>query len=180
MEPLPNAIRDKTAAVDHSAACSHLHSYAARVTAPLRAPLTWRIPPWQPALMFLIAAGCAAVNAYAHVSVLVRVITVGLGVVALAIGIIAVRLYLVVDDEGIGVRRLGRERSLDWDDISDVSVIERGFDKLTLRITSRDGRYLDVPQSLLMPSRPTGKARVRAQLGDTAREIKAYGKPYQS
>jgi hypothetical protein len=145
----------------------------------LRAPLTWRIPPWQPALLFLVAAGCAAVNAYAHVSVLVRVVTIGVGVVALAIGIVAVRLYFVVDDEGVGVRRLGRERSLDWDDISDVSVIERGFDKLTLRITSRDGGYLDVPQSLLMPSRPTGKARVRAQLGDTAREIKAYGKPYQ-
>ena len=144
-----------------------------------RAPLTWRIPPWQPALLFLIAAGCAAANAYVHVSVVIRIVTIVVGVAALATGIAAARMYLVVDDEGIGVRRLWRERSLDWDDISRVSVVERGFDTLTLRIVSRDGRYLDVPQSLVMPSRPTGKSRVRAQLGDIARQIQAYGEPYQ-
>lgn len=144
-----------------------------------RAPLTWRIPAWQPALLFLVAAGCAAANAYAHLSAPTRAITIAVGAVALAMGIGAVRMYFVVDDEGVGVRRLGRERALDWDDISEVSVIERGFDTLTLRVISRDGRYLDVPQSLLMPSRPTGKARVRAQLGDIARQIESYGKPYQ-
>ena len=144
-----------------------------------RAPLTWRIPPWQPALLFLIAAGCAAANAYVHVSVVIRIVTIVVGVAALATGIAAARMYLVVDDEGIGVRRLWRERSLDWDDISRVSVVERGFDTLTLRIISRDGRYVDVPQSLVMPSRPTGKSRVRAQLGDIARQIQAYGEPYQ-
>ena len=148
------------------------------MTAPSRAPLTWRIPAWQPALLFLVAAGCAAVNAYAHASTLVRVITIAVGVVALAMGIFAVRMYFVVDDEGVGVRRLWRERSLDWDDIAEVSVIRRGFDTLTLRVITHDGRYLDVPQSLLMPSRPTGKARVRAQLGDIARQIEAYGEPY--
>ncbi|HKF33056.1 MAG TPA: PH domain-containing protein [Jatrophihabitantaceae bacterium] len=145
-----------------------------------RAPLTWRIPPWQPALLFLIAAGCAAANAYVHVSVVVRIVTIVVGVAALATGIAAARMYLVVDDEGIGVRRLWRERSLDWDDISRVSVVERGFDTLTLRIVSRDGRYLDVPQSLVMPSRPTGKSRVRAQLGDIARQIQAYGEPHRT
>ena len=144
-----------------------------------RAPLTWRIPPWQPALLFLIAAGCAAANAYVHVSVVIRIVTIVVGVAALAMGIAAARMYLVVDDEGIGVRRLWRERSLDWDDISRVSVVERGFDTLTLRIVSRDGRYVDVPQSLVMPSRPTGKSRVRAQLGDIARQIQAYGEPHQ-
>jgi len=150
------------------------------VTGVSRAPLTWRIPPWQPALLFLIAAGCAAANAYVHVSVVVRIVTIVVGVAALATGIAAARMYLVVDDEGIGVRRLWRERSLDWDDISRVSVVERGFDTLTLRIVSRDGRYLDVPQSLVMPSRPTGKSRVRAQLGDIARQIQAYGEPHQT
>jgi len=149
------------------------------VTGVSRAPLTWRIPPWQPALLFLIAAGCAAANAYVHVSVVIRIVTIVVGVAALAMGIAAARMYLVVDDEGIGVRRLWRERSLDWYDISRVSVVERGFDTLTLRIVSRDGRYLDVPQSLVMPSRPTGKSRVRAQLGDIARQIQAYGEPHQ-
>jgi hypothetical protein len=148
------------------------------VTGLSRAPLTWRIPPWQPALLFLVAAGCAAVNAYLHVSVLVRVVTIAVGVAALATGIAAVRMYLVVDDEGVGVRRLWRERSLDWVDIARVSVIERGFDTLTLRIIAHDRRYLDVPQSLVMPARPTGKPRVRAQLGDIARQIQAYGEPY--
>jgi len=150
------------------------------VTGVSRAPLTWRIPPWQPALLFLIAAGCAAANAYVHVSVVIRIVTIVVGVAALAMGIAAARMYLVVDDEGIGVRRLWRERSLDWYDISRVSVVERGFDTLTLRIVSRDGRYLDVPQSLVMPSRPTGKSRVRAQLGDIARRIQAYGEPHQT
>jgi Bacterial PH domain len=149
------------------------------VTGPARAPLAWRIPAWQPALLFLVAAGCAAANAYAHISGPVRAFTIAVGVVALLMGIAAVRMYFVVDDEGVGVRRLWRERSLDWDDIAEVSVIERSFDTLTVRITSRDGRYLDVPQSLLMPSRPTGKVRVRAQLGDVARRIRAYGEPYQ-
>lgn len=143
------------------------------------APLTWRIPAWQPALLFLVAAVCAAANAYAQPSVAVRAVTIAVGVLALAMGIGAVRMYLVVDHEGVGVRRLGRERSLDWADIADVAVIERGFDTLTLRITSRDGRYMDVPQSLLMPSRPTGKTRVRAQLGDIARRVEAYGEPYR-
>jgi len=150
------------------------------VTGVSRAPLTWRIPPWQPALLFLIAAGCAAANAYVHVSVVIRIVTIVVGVAALAMGIAAARMYLVVDDEGIGVRRLWRERSLDWDDIARVSVVERGFDTLTLRIISRDGRYVDVPQSLVMPSRPTGKSRVRAQLGDIARQIQAYGEPHQT
>jgi hypothetical protein len=145
--------------------------YARGVT---RAPLTWRIPPWQPALLFLIAAGCAAANLYAHPSVGVRVATIAIAVAALVMAAPAVRMYLVVDDEGIGVRRLWRERSVDWDEFDRVEVVQRGFDSVTLRITCRDGRYLDVPQSLVMPGRPTGKTRVHAQLGDMARQITAY------
>ena len=99
-----------------------------------RAPLTWRIPPWQPALLFLIAAGCAAANAYVHVSVVIRIVTIVVGVAALAMGIAAARMYLVVDDEGIGVRRLWRERSLDWDDISRVSVVGDGMTRACLAV----------------------------------------------
>lgn len=139
-----------------------------------RAPLTWRIPPWQPALLFLIAAGCAAVNLYADPSVLVRVATIAVGVLAVVMAVPAARMYLVVDDEGIGVRRLRHERSVDWDEFDRVEVVQRGLDSVTLRITCRDGRYLDVPQSLVMPSRPTGKVRVHARLGDMARQIERY------
>jgi hypothetical protein len=144
-----------------------------------RAPLTWRVPPWQPALLFLIAAGCTAANLYAHHSAAVRALTIAAGVVAAVMGTLAARMYLVVDDEGIGVRRVLRERSVDWPDFDNVAVVHRAFDSVTLRITCRDGRYLDVPQSLVMPTRPTGKTRVHAQLADMARRITSYAEPHR-
>ncbi len=143
------------------------------------APLEWRVPPWQSAILFLITAACAAANIYVHPSALVRVVTIAAGVATVVMGVLATRVYFVVDDDGVGVRRLLRERSLDWADIESVSVVERGFDVLTLRVTCHDGTYLDVPQSLVMPTKPTGKARVRAQLGDIARQIMSYGEPYR-
>lgn len=144
-----------------------------------RAPLTRRVPPWQPALLYLIAAGCAAANLYAHPSATVRVASITVGVLALLMAVPATRMYLVVDDEGIGVRRVGRERSVDWDEFDRVEVVQRAFDSVTLRITCRDGRYLDVPQSLVMPTKPTGKTRVHAQLADLARQIERYGEPFR-
>jgi hypothetical protein len=149
------------------------------VTGSAPAPLTWRVPPWQPALLFLLAAGCAAANLYAHPSVAIRVLTIGFGLAGVVMGILATRMYLVVDEDGIGVRRLLRERSVDWDEFDNVAVVYRAFDSVTLRITCRDGRYLDVPQSLVMPTKPTGKVRVQAQLGDMARRVDAYGEPYR-
>lgn len=143
------------------------------------APLTWRVPPWQPALLFLIAAACAALNLYAYPSLAVRLLTIAVAVVAAVIGVLAIRMYFVVDEEGIGVRRLLRERSVEWNEFDSVAVVHRAFDSVTLRVVCRDGRYMDVPQSLLMPSRPTGKVRVNAQLGDLARQVTAYGEPYR-
>lgn len=143
------------------------------------APLTWRVPPWQPALLFLIAAACAALNLYAHPSLAVRLLTIAVAVVAAVMGVLAIRMYFVVDEEGIGVRRLLRERSVEWDEFDSVAVVHGTFDSVTLRIVCRDGRYMDVPQSLLMPSRPTGKVRVNAQLGELARQVTAYGEPYR-
>jgi hypothetical protein len=147
------------------------------VTGP--APLTWRVPPWQPALLFLIAAACAALNLYAHPSMMVRLLTIAVALVAAVMGVLAIRMYFVVDEEGIGVRRLLRERSVEWDEFDSVAVVHGTLDSVTLRIVCRDGRYMDVPQSLLMPSRPTGKVRVNAQLGELARQVTAYGEPYR-
>jgi hypothetical protein len=147
------------------------------VTGP--APLTWRVPPWQPALLFLIAAACAALNLYAHPSLAVRLLTIAVAVVAAVMGVLAIRMYFVVDEEGIGVRRLLRERSVEWDEFDSVAVVHGTLDSVRLRIVCRDGRYMDVPQSLLMPSRPTGKVRVNAQLGELARQVTAYGEPYR-
>jgi hypothetical protein len=152
------------------------------VTGSVPAPptlLTWRIPPWQPALLFLIASGSAAANLYAHPSVPVRILTILVGVGTAATGAVAARMYFVVDHEGIGVRRLWGERSVEWDEFDSIAVVHRAFDSVTLRITCRDGRYLDVPQSLVMPTRPTGKVRVHAQLEDVARRVNAYGEAYR-
>lgn len=143
------------------------------------APLVWRIPAWQPAALFVVAAGCAAVNLYASPSTGLRILTVLVAVVAFAAAVFGIRVYFVVDHDGIGVRKMFRERSVDWSDIAEVSVIQRRFEVMTLRVICHDGRYLDVPQSLLLPTKPSGKATVRARMGDVARQVMSYGEPYR-
>jgi hypothetical protein len=144
-----------------------------------RRPLVWRIPPWQPAILFLLASACAATNIYWDPSALTRVFTLTVAVAAVVMAVFATRMYLVVDEEGIGIRRLLREVSATWDDVENVVVVTRAFETTTLRVTRHDGTCFDVPASLVLPTRPTGKARVHAQLGDLARQLIAYGEPYR-
>jgi Bacterial PH domain len=142
-------------------------------------PLVRRIPPWQPAVLFLLAAGCAALNLYGHPSSAVRAVTIGFGVVAVVSAVIAMRLYLVVDEHGIGIRRFFGESSIDWSDVSDVTVARAGYSKISLRVVRRDGSFVTVPASLVLPTRPTSTRRVLAQLGEQARQILACGEPYR-
>ncbi|MEP6598013.1 MAG: PH domain-containing protein [Actinomycetota bacterium] len=150
----------------------------AQPTRPGREPLVWRIPPWQPAALFLVASGCAAWNIYGHPSAIARLMTITAGVLALVAGVLAVRMYLVVDDEGIGVRRLWSERSIDWSDVADIDVI-RSRTGMRLRIIRHDAEPVDVPESLLLPSRPTKTPQTVAHLGIIARQILAYARPHR-
>lgn len=142
-------------------------------------PLVWRIPPWQPAVLLLIAAGCAAANLYADPPVLARVVTIAIGVAAVVMAVLALRMYLVVDEEGIGVRRMFGESSVDWPDVADVTVQQNMLATMTLRVQRRDGTYVDVPSSLILPLKPTGNARMAALLAGIARRVLVYGEPYR-
>jgi hypothetical protein len=139
------------------------------------APLVWRIPSWQPAALMLFVCGVIALNLYASPNTLIRVVTIGLGAVAFVSALDGLRMYMVVDQAGIGFRGLFRTHNFDWPDISQISVRRRGFSGPTLRIIRGDGTYADVPPSLVLPTKPTGTAKALAQLGDTARMITGYG-----
>ena len=125
--------------------------------------------------MMLFVCGVVALNLYASPNTLVRVITIALGAVAFVSAIEGLRMYLVVDQEGVGFRGLFRTHNFDWSDISDISVRRTGFNGPTLRISRPDRTYADVPPSLLLPTKPTGTPKTLAQLGNTARMITDYG-----
>jgi hypothetical protein len=136
-------------------------------------PLSWRVPPYQPALLMLLVCGAAALNIYGHPSQTVRVVTLALGVLALGMAVAALRMYLRVDDEGVVVRYLLRPAWLPWSEIARVEMVSdvRGAD--TVRVVRHDGSYVDVPPSLLQPSRPTSKPRALAQLNSICNQIEA-------
>jgi hypothetical protein len=137
------------------------------------APLSWRISPGQIALLILVVSPCAAINIYWHPSAAVRVVTIVIGVVALVMAIASFRMYLYIDNEGVAVRYLRREQWLPWADIVRMEVVSgvRGSD--TIRIHRKDGGHVDVPPSLLQPSRPTAKYVARRRLHDTLAQIEA-------
>lgn len=140
------------------------------------APLVWRVPSWQPTVMMLFVCGVVALNLYASPNTLLRVVTIGVGAVVFGSAIEGLRMYLVVDQDGIGFRGLFRTHNVEWSDVSAITVRRSGFSGATLRITRADGSYADVPPSLVLPTKPTGTAKALAQLGDTARMITDYGR----
>jgi len=134
-------------------------------------PLSWRVPPYQPALLMLVVCAVAALNIYAHPSETVRATTLVLGGGVLMAAVLALRMYLEVDADGVLVRFLARPVWLPWSQISRVEVVSavRGSD--TVRLVRHDGSHVDVPPSLLQPSTPTSKPRALARLNGIARQI---------
>jgi hypothetical protein len=161
-----------------------LHPYARIVSQPTAdptdpsAPLVWRIPAWQPAVLLLLVCGALALNLYGSPSSVVRVITLALGAAALVMAVGALRMYMVVDRYGIGFRGLLRTHNIDWSDVSQITVVHSKISGPTLRISRRDSTYADVPASLMLPTKPTGTAKTLAQLGAIARMIITYGDMY--
>ena len=134
-------------------------------------PLSWRVSPYQPALLMLVVCAVAALNVYGHPSQTARAMTLVLGAAVLAAAVLALRMYLGVDADGVLVRYLARPVWLPWSQISRVEVVSavRGSD--TVRLVRHDGSYVDVPPSLLQPAAPMSKPRALARLNGIAHQI---------
>jgi hypothetical protein len=135
------------------------------------APLVYRISPVQTALLILVAIPCLAANIYFHPSSPARLITLLIGIGALVLAVVSYRMYLVVDDEGVAVRYLGREQWLPWAEVSDIELVSGVRGSETLRFSRIGGTYVDVPPSLLQPSRPTGRPAARRRLEGVLRQV---------
>jgi len=140
---------------------------------PADPPLVHRIGPGQTSVLILVAVAALVPVLYFHPSVAVRLVLVAIALVALALAGLSRWMYLVVDDEGAAVRYLGRERWLPWPEIARVEVVSgvRGSD--TIRFGRADGTSVDVPPSLLQPSRPMGKPAARRRLDEILRKIES-------
>jgi hypothetical protein len=136
----------------------------------LVAPLSWRVPSYQPAFLLVTVCASAALNIYGHPSGQVRFVTLALGAAALVIAVAWLRMYLFVDDEGIEVRQIWRELWLPWSAIERIEVVS-ALGGMTVRLSRHDGTQVDVPPSLLQPSKPTSKPRALAQLNGVVREL---------
>jgi len=136
-----------------------------------REPLSWRIPPIQPAALFLVVCGCAALNIYAHPASGVRGLTIVLGVACLAAGLTAMRMYLVADQDGVYLRFIRSEVSLPWSQIQRVEAVSGVRGASTVRFVRHDGTYVDVPPSLLQPATPTSRPRAMAQLNGVVHRL---------
>jgi len=144
-------------------------------------PLSWRVPPYQPALLMLLVCAAAALNIYGHPSETTRFVTLLLGALALGLAVLALRMYLRVDHEGAVVRYLLRPVWLPWSEVARVEVVPdvRGSD--SVRFVRQDGSYVDVPPSLLQPAKPMTKPRALARLNSIGNQIEALraGRPRQ-
>jgi hypothetical protein len=133
--------------------------------------IAFRFSPVQTALLVLVACPCAAVNLYAHPSPPFRAITIAIGLAALALAVLTWRMYLVVDDEGVALRRLRAEQWLPWAQIDRAEIVTGVRGSETIRFLRRDGSAVDVPPSLLQPSRPMARPAARRRLQDILRRI---------
>jgi hypothetical protein len=138
-----------------------------------RPQLVWRIPAYQPALLMLVLCVAAALNIYGHPSTVARIFTLGFGVLCGGLAVVALRLQLVANDDGISVRQLIGEAWLPWTELANLEVVPEVRGSPTLRLNRTDGTFVDVPPSLLQPGRPTSKQRARGQLDGAARQLRA-------
>ena len=138
------------------------------------AGLSWRTPPVQTAGLFLVVTALAAWNLYGHPSTGVRTFTIVLAVATLAWAVIGMRMHLDVDAEGAAVRFVGRESWLPWSDIERVEVVAGVRGSRTVRFVTLAGESVEVPPSLLQPSKPTKKSSEVARLKAIVARIEEF------
>jgi hypothetical protein len=136
-------------------------------------PLIYRIGSGQTAALILVAVACFVPALYFHPSAAVRSVVIAVGLAALALAAVSRWMYLVVDDEGVALRYLGRERWLPWAEITEVKVVSGVRGSETIRFVRADATFVDGPPSLLQPSRPMGKPAARRRLEDIRRQIES-------
>jgi hypothetical protein len=136
-------------------------------------PLVWRIPAYQPALLMLVLCAAAALNIYGHPSLGVRIGTLAVGLLCGGLAIAGLRLQLVADDDGVAVRKLIGQSWLPWSQLAELEVVPAVRGAPTVRLNRVDGGYVDVPPSLLQPTKPTSKQRALGQLEHAARQLRA-------
>src|SRR6478735_318509 len=100
-------------------------------------PLVWRIPPWQPAALILLATVLFAFDLYGDLGLGALVMTLAIAAAALVGAVFAIRLSLVADDDGIWVRRFFRERLVAWSEVADVRATLVSRNTMTIRISLR-------------------------------------------
>jgi len=139
----------------------------------------WRIPSYQPALLMLVLVAAAALNIYAHPSATVRIPTLVIGLACGGLSLVALRLQMVATADGLSVRELRTEHWIAWPDLETVEVVNNVRGAPSLRLNLRSGAYVDVPPSLLQPTKPTSKRAVMAQLGVAANELEDRRRRYR-
>jgi hypothetical protein len=134
-------------------------------------PFVMRIPPWQPAALILVATALLALIFHGSFSAGAVLMMAVIAAAALVGAAFAVRLVLVADDDGIWIRRFWRERLLAWNDISTIEMTAVHGNSVTVRITRRNGSYVDVPSSLVLPTLPTGIRKARSRVSAVAMRL---------
>ena len=134
-------------------------------------PCEWRIPPWQPAALFLAVSALLALDIYGHPSLRVLIVTGFLAVVFLCLAVPAARYLLVADEDGVWVRGLLSERGMRWRELRDIDLVDGRRGAGTMRIYRVDGTFLDVPPSLLLPTLPTKIERARGVIRGVAGQL---------
>nr|WP_269329882.1 PH domain-containing protein [Kineosporia babensis] len=82
-------------------------------------------------------------------------------------------MYLEVDDEGVAVRYLLRERWAPWPQIDRIEIASGIKGSESIRVVLKDGSLIDVPPALLQPTAPTSRPKALARLKGTLGEIEA-------
>ncbi len=134
-------------------------------------PQVWRIPSWQPAGLILLAAALSAYDIYGSPNIAPLLAAAVLAAAALGAAVVAVRYLLVADDEGIWVRSMFSTRLVEWRDIADIAVHHVRGTTYTVRITRRNGTFVDVPPTLLQPTLPSSARKAHAVVGTVARRL---------
>lgn len=147
--------------------------------APPELPRVWRIPPWQPAALILLATALLALDLYADLSTPARATAGLIALAALVAAGCGARFLLVADDDGIWVRRILGERLVEWPDVANVETIVVSRNAMTVRITRADGTHLDVPPSLVQPALPTGMRKARRAIGAVATQLAELAREQQ-
>lgn len=136
-------------------------------------PQIWRVPPWQPAALILLATVLIALVLYGNFALGPNTMMIAVALAALTGAVLAIRFVLVADDDGIWIRRVFAVDLVEWPDLARIDVVHVHANTPTLRITRVSGTHVDVPPTLLQPSLPTGIRKARTLVASVAQRLLA-------